>query len=274
MPEVIEREGWSVIRSATLDFTSVINGVAYRLGVALPLIPPSDSGYPVLVVLDGNANFGTASEAARNQSLFSEDIDAALVVAVGYQAESFLEILRLRYRDLTTAGPSEDMAVDDPYLGAVNGGMNDFLRVLLEEVRSIISARFQVDATRWALFGHSLGGLTCLRMMLTQPGAFESYVSSSPSLHWNARAVFDEVSAFEVMLSRTARAPRLSMSAASDEQTVYPMADNARAMMARLHACEGRYVPAVSFHLFDGETHDSVVPAALSRAVRFAFTRP
>ncbi|BCW88309.1 Ferri-bacillibactin esterase BesA [Alphaproteobacteria bacterium SO-S41] len=271
MLEVVEREGWTVLQSVTLDFTSAINGTPYRLAIALPLSPPPEGGYPVLAVLDGNANFGTASEAMRNQSLVNPAIEAALVVAIGYQAKSITEVLHRRYRDLTTAAPPERMAPGDPYIGAANGGMNDFLRVLLEEVRPIIAARYPVNAARWALFGHSLGGLTSVRMMLAQPDAFAATIASSPSLHWNANAVFEELGGFEATLGRARRAPRLLVTVASDEQAVHPMTDNAHAMLARLSLFTGANAPKTSFHLFEGETHDSVVPAALSRAVRFAF---
>jgi len=270
---VIEREGYAVQHAVTLEFTSAINGVGYRVAVALPMGLPPAEGYPVLMVLDGNASFGTASESARSQSIFNPDIEAALVVAVGYQAPQLPEILRLRYRDLTTAAPPVAMTPDDPYYGAVSGGMDDFLRVLLEEVRPIVAARYGVDDRRWALFGHSLGGLTALRMLLTRPGAFAAHIASSPSLHWNANAIFDEIDGFAAALDQATRAPCLLLSVASDEQTVFPMADNARAMAGRLSALTGPCIPQVSFHLFEGETHESVMPAALSRAVRFAFTR-
>ena len=271
--KVWKAEGWPMRRSTSLGFTSGVNGHAYRLGVSTPLTAPPAAGHPVLFTLDGDANFGTASEAARGQAMFGEAVDAALVVAIGYATEDVREILRNRYGDLTTPAPPEPMAESDPYFGAQSGGMDAFLTVIFDEIISLVAEHFPIDLGRLALFGHSLGGLTALRAMFTRPDAFQSVMASSPSLHWNQRAIFTEADRFLSRALTGDRRPSLLLSVGSLEDGAFPMTANARDMAQRLRPTVGGALRRMSLRVFDDENHESVTPCALSRAVRFAFSR-
>lgn len=271
MVEVVETDSWPVRRAISLAFTSKVNGLDYRLGVSTPFAEAPSAGYPVLFVLDGDANFGTASETARSQSIFGPGVDAALVVAIGYPVGELVDILRRRYHDLTTPAPPEPIAPSDPYFGSVSGGMDAFLDVIAREIMPIVAGRFPVDDGRRALFGHSLGGLTALRALLTRPTLFDTVVASSPSLHWNARAIFGDADRFLSSPPADARPPALLITVGALEDGTFPMTGNARDMAGRLEGLVGTRLRALTLQLFDDENHDSVVPAALSRAVRFAF---
>jgi predicted alpha/beta superfamily hydrolase len=272
MVEVIETDSWAVRRAISLAFTSKVNGLEYRLGVSTPMLDAPPGGYPVLFVLDGDANFGAASETARSQSIFAPGVDAALVVAIGYPVGTLGDILRRRYCDLTTPAPPEPMTSSDPYFGSVSGGMEVFLDVIEHEIIPIIAGRFPVNDLRRALFGHSLGGLTSIRALLTRPALFDSVVASSPSLHWNQRAIFGDAEAFLALPPPSdTRPPALLISVGALEDGTFPMTGNARDMANRLEPAVGSGLRALSLHKFDDENHDSVVLPALSRAVRFAF---
>ena len=271
MVEVTETDSWPVRRAVSLTFTSEVNGLDYRLGVSTPMRDAPPGGYPVLFVLDGDANFGAASETARSQSIFSPGVDAALVVAIGYPVGELRDILRRRYLDLTTPAPPEPMTPSDPYFGSVTGGMDAFLDVIEQEILPMVAGRFPIDDGRRALFGHSLGGLTALRALLTRPTLFDSVVASSPSLHWDDRAIFGDAQRFLASTPIGERQPALLISVGELEDGTFPMTDNARDMASCLKPAVGSRLRALSLHVFDDENHDSVVLPSLSRAVRFAF---
>jgi hypothetical protein len=274
MSVVIESDTWPMRRARGLTFTSRFNALPYRLGISIPLIDAPDGGYPVFYVLDGDSLFGSASETARTQSLFGKSIEAALVVAIGYPVEDLRGLVHRRYRDLTTPSPPEQMEPTDLYFGAQNGGMDAFLSVIGDEIFPLISDRFAVDSQRRTIFGHSLGGLTALRALLTRPGMFDRVIASSPSLHWNDGAIRREIDDFITGSPINADRPALLMLVGGLEtEERFPMVANAIDAAERLKPAVPSRLRALSLHVFDDENHESVIPAALSRAVRFAFAR-
>src|SRR5665213_1155825 len=89
-----------------------------------------------------------------------------------------------------------------PALPGKSGGGDAFLRVLEEEVKPFVKARYNVDSTKEILFGKSLGGLIALRALFRNPAAYAAYVLSSPSIWVNNREILGDEAAF----SKRARA--------------------------------------------------------------------
>ena len=96
-------------------------------------------------------------------------------------------------------------------------------------------------------------------------------VASSPSLHWDDRAIFGDARRFLASTPIGERQPALLISVGELEDGTFPMTDNARDMASCLKPAVGSRLRALSLHVFDDENHDSVVLPSLSRAVRFAF---
>ena|SRR5687767_11935679 len=99
-----------------------------------------------------------------------------------------------------------------------SGGADLFLRIIEEEVKPFIAARYNVDSTRHIIWGHSYGALTALRSLFRNPTAFSTYGLSSPSIWYNDREVLVDEEAF----SKRARAGEFRLSiliiSAGDEQ--------------------------------------------------------
>jgi predicted alpha/beta superfamily hydrolase len=242
------------------DFTSRINSRDYRLFIyQAPALDPALT-YPVLYVLDGNQYFAAATDMLK-RLVEQDSIAPALIVGIGYP-EADVSIWQARRSSDMTPSPSIEAGEMRE-----TGGAGLFMRVIEEEIKPFVAARYNADPERQVLFGHSFGGLFVLHTLFTQPRAFAAYVSSSPSIWYNDRAVLEQEAAFAA--SAEARNASLLLTSAADEQLAESperMLDNASELAQRLAAAKLRVERVV----FQGEDHFTVPFAALNRALRFA----
>lgn len=256
----------------TREFTlaSAQTGRDYLIQVALPRGPRPDAGFPVLYLLDGNLRFPLT--VAARETLFhggaGSEPSPWMIVAIGYPGAERLDAAA-RAEDFTP--PAEDLSDTGDPGGNAQGGAGRFLAFLEERLKPEIAARFPVDESRQALFGHSYGGLFTLYAMLERPGAFSDYIAISPSLWWNGRYLFEALDGV-VREADALDGRRLLIGAGGREQSPRPgeegteraarrlanaMIDNAREAAERLE----RDAPglAVTFVCFPDEDHGSVV---------------
>lgn len=274
--------------SSQWDMTAA-SGRTYRIFVAWPAPPakPPPQGYPVVYVLDGNALFGTAVAAARTGAATGE-LRPALIVGIGYATDDEAGIEKQRVFDLSPPMAKDQVPVT--LQGARMGGADAFYAFIVSKLRPRIAAMFDVDAGDQSLVGHSLGGLFVLKALLAHPDAFRSYVAASPSIWWNDRAILRGVPDFATAVRQGRAAPRVLLAVGGLEQTPTPVAlppgmtaeayagllkmakmvDNVRALGARLGKLSGKPDYRVVTRVFPGETHTSVMAAAVSRGVGFA----
>jgi len=290
----------SVAMSRQIDFTSKVHGRRYRVQIAMPWGPPPDGGYPVLYVLDGDAYFPSFADAARSRWTFGGELETAVVVGVCYPDDNIGpvdldEALRRRYFDLTPSQPDDAaMAIDRAYMGPVKGGgAPRFLEVIETEVKPRVASLLPVNPARCSLFGHSLGGLFALYTLFTKPSAFDTYLSLSPSIWWNNRAVLDHEADFARRLTAGEASPRIFIGVGGAEQQppTRPMAgltlehmaelnelermvDNAADLAARLAALTGGPGYKVEYCLLEGQTHMSAPWAGLNAMLDFALPPP
>lgn len=286
--------GWPPVhlpRSHQRDMVSRKSRRPYRIFVSRPLLPPPDAGYPVIYLLDGNAAFATMTEAVTMQSARPEatGVAAAIVVGIGYATELPLDAER---RTLDYTPPVDRTALPtlrpDGTPWPPTGGAGDFLDFIEDDLKPAIARDFPVDPQRQALFGHSFGGLFALYALFTRPGSFQAYVAGSPSIWFGERAILETEEMFAADAQRACSNLRLMIGVGGLEQSLTPreredressprapwiernrMVDNAREMATRLAALPGDRLH-VEHVEFAGENHGSVVPALISRAVRFA----
>ena len=173
--------------TAAVSESTITIGTRYRihstiLGEDRPYIVYSpqtapNSGWPVIVVLDGDAHFlhlsGVASFLAGNGRM-----PQAYLVAVPNTAD--------RTHDLTPR------TSDTTFRTA--GGADRMLSFLVDELLPEIDRRYRTTPYR-VLIGHSFGGLFALNAWLTRPEAFQAYVAVSPSLWWDNQRLTDSLEA-------------------------------------------------------------------------------
>ncbi|SFB86414.1 hypothetical protein SAMN05428997_102384 [Bosea sp. CRIB-10] len=247
----------------SLDFTAR-NGAQYRLLVAIPPEPAPPNGFPVLILVDGDALFPTALSAARLQAARPEvtGVGPAIILGIGYPGAAPFDAERRRQDLLPT-----------------DGGAERFLDLIADTILAQIERLAPIDRARLSLAGHSFGGLFALYALFTRPGLFRSHVAGSPSIWWDDRVILTTRERF-LNSPAAAMSPRLLITVGGEEQSgdeqrdpqraarlrMARMLDNATEMAEALTA-SGRV--ACEHVVFAGENHISVLPAMLSRAVAF-----
>ncbi len=279
----------TLVRTETRDVCSR-TGAVYRLFISRPDAPPGPGGFPVLYLLDGNATFPIAAVAAALQSRRTQatGVVPGLVVGIGYPVDDYLDSERRSF-DYTPAIPAGDLAPrPDGSPWPKVGGAAHFLDFLEHDLQPMLARDFPVNVGRQAIFGHSFGGLFVLNALFTRPSAFRSYVAASPSIWFGNCAVLGARDAFIADTQRLREPRDLLVTVGSLEQPAAEtdaaggtearksdwvkrnrMVENARELVRSLSVMQNL---RLSFKEFDDENHSSVLPAAISRAVRFALS--
>jgi predicted alpha/beta superfamily hydrolase len=268
-------------------------GREYRIMISWPEGKAPEAGFPVCYVLDGDDLFAPMTgilriQAGTEKASKHNAITPGIIVAIGYPGQSGRAI------DYTPAAPKaapETYLDGRPYRDQESGGAAEFFAFLQSELKPVIEKEYAVDTKRQTLLGAGYGGLFALHVLFTHPDAFASYVAVSPSIWWNGRYILQEEKAFSERASGKPVNARLLLTVGDLEQSLteheysWPdaqrdehalkvsrrrMVDNTREMYWRLQ----KLAPAglqVGYHVFLGESHKSVVPMALSRALPFIF---
>jgi hypothetical protein len=138
-------------------------------------------------------------------------------------------------------------------------------------VKPFVASSAPVDCGDATLVGGSLSGLFALHTLLTRPGTFQRYIAISPAIYWADRLLLDLEAQ---MAAKAADLPaNLFLAAGSLEEAHDPrqgFVSNLYALEARLRQ---RAYPSLHMDLriFDGETHMSVYPGAVTRGLGAVF---
>jgi len=275
------------------DFTSRITGREHRLFISVPTGDAPPEGFPVFYIFDGNGCFATVAEIMRSRAP-ADGLRPAIVVAIGYATDDLMTLMALRMKDLSTPATPEWLAALPfaiPGLTAdLTGGLDDFIRVVEEEIRPAVARLAPTDPSDQTVMGHSLGGLAVLRMLFTRPSMYRTFVASSPSIWWSGHAILADEQAFREKVEAGEASPRLLIDVGSREQTpdsgalrhfktmaeaqasadFCSMVENARALGQRLQTLKVGHGYVAETVLFTDEGHVSVLPAAISRGLQFA----
>lgn len=228
----------------------------YKIFVALPAgYSDSDQTYPTLYALDADLTFGMTAQIVRTLE-YGQELPQLVVVGIGYPVY-WMDTQPYRKRDYVPTGWLEDPG---------SGGAEDFLRFIREDLFSFVGLEYRVDPEDRCLVGDSLGGLFGLTVLLSRPDAFSRYIIGSPWI------VQDDPEVFrcerDYAASHSDLAAKVFMGAGSLEPE--PVVAN----MCRLdEALQNRGYDSLRLktHVFEGETHLSVVPYNLSRGLKVVY---
>lgn len=254
--------------------TSKINNTSYHLYVSLPqhYSQKDTIHYPVLYILDGGLAFPIAHAARTSLDLFG-DLENVIIVGVEYDWEkSYTPWMTKRWKDYT---PTKDTAFDGSpgYRKAfglnegtlLSGGAPVFLNVVKTEIIPFIEKKYRTTEDR-GISGHSFGGLFVTYCLFSTPELFNRYGINSPSLWWDKKVMFKIEKTFS---ERNQSLPvHAFMSAGSMEgQSMTPV------MTAFADTLKSRNYKGLNLttHIFEDETHMSVVPAMISRTLRVLY---
>jgi uncharacterized protein len=283
------------LNALLIDFHSDIRRRDYRLLISIPGKPAPPGGFPVVYLIDGNLHFGIAVDTMRIQACWPDTRDA-VIVGIGYPTSRVADALTLRMDDLTT--PLQDSMASAPWFRkmppAANGygKLDDYLRMVDEEVKPRVAKAVPIDAGHQTLMGHSLGGLTTLHALFRRTASFQHFVAIAPSIWWNEREVLDHEAAFIERVRAGGANARALISVGGLESTLrYPsvgtdklpaskddfqqmvdycrMVPNTQELGARL-AAEQRAGFTVQTVVHHGDDHNMVPPAGIARGICFA----
>lgn len=267
------------------DLADSVTGAVRRVFLWLPPGAPPAAGWPALTLLDGNAVIGSAVDVMRAQAFWptGTNVGWGALVAVGYPTDDAYDSFR-RSWDL---GPPPGRTYPPFHSGGPEvrtGGGGEMARFLIEDLRPFLATLAPFDPQRQGLFGHSFGGLFALWLLFTRPESFSHWIAASPAITWEdsfllvhrqrfdpgGRALAVHLSAGEWEGARLAPFQVGAPDAAErlTEKARIRTAEAAEAMAADLARLPGL---RVACEIYADETHMSVLPVAVNRAIRWCF---
>ncbi|WP_323038350.1 alpha/beta hydrolase [Gemmobacter sp.] len=269
------------------DLEDSVTGALRRVFLWVPPGEAPAAGWPSLTMTDGNAVIGTAVDAMRAQSPYTSgtNLIPGVLVAVGYPTDDAYDPFR-RSWDL---GPPPGTSYPPFWPGTPEvrtGGGAEMARFLLEDLRGFLAGQVRLDPARQGLFGHSFGGLFALWLLFNRPDAFSHWVAASPAITWEDSFLLAHLDAFRpdgrplcVHLSAgewegDALAP-FQIGAEDADQRLADKAKTRTIAAAMEMAAHLARLPGltVRYETYAGETHMSVLPVAVNRALHCVFAR-
>ncbi len=251
--------------------TSSFNAKNYVLHISLPAFysADSDTRYSVLYVLDGNYSF--ASFHSLRQILdMGNEIEEVIIVAIGDETNTFKDWLANRHNDFTTSQLAQADAMFDKFFkmpeGTLHsGGADLFLKTLKTDIMKRIEKAYRTNGDN-GLSGHSLGGLFAGYCLLVEPDLFSRYGINSPSFWWDPHQLKNLQTAFAKAGPGKKTNIFISAGKLEGEMMLAPIASFNEAL--RLQNDSNL---KINYHIFDDETHLSVVPACSSRTLKVLY---
>lgn len=270
-----------------------------RLDVPLKVYVLKPSGYdptltyPVLYSFDADLSLGFMSIMSDKVARLSMRANRRppIVVTIGY--DNVQMALKRRIFDLTPHADTYNLPMrpnGQPW--PKMGGGDNFLDILIEEIKPFVEKRYKIDTTAETLFGHSLGGLLTLHAIFTKTEHFDRFAASSPSLWFNPQATMHKLIAFHKDTTKTGTTQKipLRLTIGGNEETLTDwtlqysknpdlrkkwlqknkMVQNARALYQALSEQDGKI--QIEFETYGGLEHILADAPAFFRALQFATT--
>jgi predicted alpha/beta superfamily hydrolase len=157
-------------------FSKVLSEQRYiKIHMPEEYVPGSTAKFDVVYILDGEAHFNDflyIYKFARNHNF----IPPLILISV---PNTYTREGNMRDRDFTPEKTPDN---------AKSGGADNFITYFKDELIPYISKKLPVSGDN-SVFGHSLGGLFTMYVLLKEPGLFSSYYCSDPAIPWNNRRI-------------------------------------------------------------------------------------
>jgi predicted alpha/beta superfamily hydrolase len=258
-------------------------GDTFRLEISLPsTYARSDRAYPVVYLTDGDADglFPLVRCIAEGLS-DGWMIPRVILVGIGYQAGQAQRRGHYRERDfLPTDASARDASRRQSFtrIGVPRGQAAAFLRFIREELKPFVNAHYRTLPEDSTYMGTSYGGLFGLFTLFHRPDTFQRYVIGSPAIHHDDRVM---LSYEEAYAAKHADLPaRVFLAVGDREEIDDPLIEPAFQFVTNVKHLDRilreRQYPGLRLttHVFEDETHVSVVPALYSRGLRVVFESP
>ena len=234
----------------------------FRIFVALPhSYHDTDKMYPVVYSLDANGGFGMVTDIVRMLHI-GQEVPEVIIVGIGYPTNDDTEINNLRIKDFTPTTPQDGSMLD---LGPT-GSAGSFLRFIRETLKPFIQSQYRIIPENATLVGHSLGGLFALYTLFKYPDTFNRYIAGSPSIWWDNKVIFEYERYFAEDNTDLAAKVFMAMGSLESLTDINYMHNLAQNLKGREYANF-----ELTTHVFEDETHMSIIPIFVNRGLRIVF---
>jgi predicted alpha/beta superfamily hydrolase len=236
--------------------TSSHTGYEYNIYVALPPgYADTEIIYPTLYGLDPHLTFGMSAEIMRLLA-FGEELPQLIYVGIGFSG-SDKDIESYQVKNYVPTGH-----LDKP--GA--GSAEDFLRFIREDLIPFVGSEYRADPADRCFEGSSLGGIFGLYALLRHPDTFQRYIIGSP---WMDGADPQALKLETEYATNHSDLPATVFIGAGSLEPEF-VVTNIQKLEKSLH---NRNYPNLQLHthIFEGETHLSVIPYNISRGLKAVY---
>jgi len=235
---------------------SSLNGDEYKIFVALPAgYAESDKTYPTLYGLDPHFAFGMTSEITRLLA-FGEELPQLIHIGIGFSGTD-KDTESYQMKNYVPKGN-----LDEPG----SGGAEDFLRFIREDLIHFMVSEYRADPADRCFMGSSLGGIFGLYSLFRHSDTFQRYIIGSPWMEGdNPHALKFET---EYATNHSDLPAQVFIGAGSLEPEF--VVNN---LLKLEKAFQNRNYPNLRLqtHIFEGETHLSVLPYNISRGLKVVY---
>ena len=134
-----------------------------------------------------------------------------------------------------------------------------------------VQDHYRISPQDSVLAGDSYGGLFGLYTLFHQPETFGRYIIGSPSIWWDDRIILDYEAKYAAKHTDLSAKVFMSVGALEVfEPEPAAMVSNMELLIRRLHLRNYKNLE-LSSHVFENETHLSVIPGTMSRGLRTVF---
>jgi len=243
-------------------------GLIYDVYVGLPVgyDEKLKDGYPTLYATDASVGFLLVNQIQTLLQL-GGDTPPLIIVGIDKPAESLAQGYAQRFFELTPTVNSDFEAETTTEMGVEvkTGGADKLLAIIKDDLIPWTEQRFNTSEVR-ALGGFSLGGLFATHALLKSPTLFTHYLIGSPSLWWDDEIIFRLESEYAEKHDDLSARIFISVGGLEDIGMLPTMIRFAQTL-------EDRSYPSLHLtrHVFENESHTSVIPATYSRGLRYLF---
>jgi hypothetical protein len=214
--------------------------------------------YPVLVLTDAVWSMGIAQTTFDYMTIFRV-IPEVIIVGIGYPSSSLLDWMRYRYRDML---PTHVEGYNP------SGSADKFMAFIKNELFPYIEKNYRIDTTDRCFWGHSFGGLLGSHILIEQPQLFNRYIIGSPSYWWDNNEIVKRLSSKSSLSADSVKTVFTFIGGKEGEKMVNNWKEFNSILVTKINK-------NIKFQdqFFQDETHQSVVPASFSTAVKFVYKK-
>jgi predicted alpha/beta superfamily hydrolase len=256
--------------------SSIVNDT-YKLQICLPQdYEKVDARYPVVYVNDFNYMSSLLWHIVFYMSI-SLEVPQLIIVGIGYDTDNREQSYQPWWRDLVDARSSIGEEPWRKYAAGADdeGKAGNFLRFIREELKPFINTTYRTITNDSVYGGFSLGGVFGLYVLFHYPETFNRYIIGSPSIGLHNRWAMEYEKNYAT--ENDDLSARVFMSVGAREELDDPFVDaslkEVTNMKTLAKSLEKRQYASLQLttHVFENETHLSVIPATLSRGLRVVF---